>query len=198
MINYLKGSILAYKDQLITLDVNNIGFQIHVAHTVSMVVGSTIALHMYMHWNQENGPILYGFQTELEKSVFLLIISCSGIGPKIALAILASMKPLHFLKVIQSGDEKALSAVNGIGAKKAEQMIVQLRHKVAKLIEGGVAVEDDAEFEQWKNISEVLSSLNYSRTEITNALGFVRESLRADAPFDQLMRKALSFLSKRV
>jgi holliday junction DNA helicase RuvA len=198
MINFLKGTVLDYKDQIVTLDVHDVGFQVTTIENTVFSKGEQLALFIYLQWHQENGPVLFGFQTELEKTVFLLIISCSGIGPKIGLAILSAMKPSSFLKVVQLGDEKALSAVNGIGAKKAEQMIVQLRHKVAKLLESGVVVEKDVQFEQWHNISEVLTSLNYSRNEITNALQYIKESSAMQAPFDQLLRKALSFLSKRV
>ena len=197
MINFLQGSIKAYKDQIITLEVRGIGFQVFVADS-SFVVGHEVALHIYLQWHQENGPILYGFHTDLEKSIFLMIISCSGIGPKIALAILSGMKPATFLKIIQTNDEKALSSINGIGAKKAEQMIVQLRHKAAKLIESGVVVDDDAEFNDLKNISDVLTSLSYSRAEISQALQYVKEEVEPNAPFDKLMRKALSYLSKKV
>lgn len=197
MINFLQGSLAAYKDQSATIMVAGVGFQVFMLES-SFSVGQQIAVHVHLQWHQENGPVLYGFQTELEKTIFLLIISCSGIGPKIALAILSTLKPATFLKVIQTSDEKTLSSVNGIGAKKAEQMIVQLRHKVAKLIESGVVIDNDAEFNDLKNISDVLTSLSYSRAEISQALQFVKESVEPNAPFDQLMRKALSYLSKRV
>lgn len=197
MINLLKGMIVERNEQSITLNVHSIGFQVFVIDS-SYAVGQEISLHIYLQWHQENGPVLYGFQTELEKSIFLMIISCSGIGPKIALAILSGMKPATFLKVIQTSDEKALSSINGIGAKKAEQMIVQLRHKATKLIESGISSVDDTEFHDFKNISDVLTSLSYSRTEISQALQHVKESVEPNAPFDLMMRKALSYLSKRV
>jgi holliday junction DNA helicase RuvA len=197
MIQYLQGMILGYKDHVVTLGVHGVGFQVFVAEK-SLVVGQKTELHIHLQWHQEHGPMLYGFQTELEKSIFLLVISCSGIGPKIALAILSDMKPATFLKIIQTGDHKALSTVNGIGAKKAEQMIVQLRHKAAKLIESGVADINDAEFHDFNNISEVLTSLHYSRSEISQALQHIKESTEPSAPFDQLLRKALSYLSKRI
>jgi holliday junction DNA helicase RuvA len=198
MINFLKGTVLEYKDQIITLEVQGVGYAVHVPENYVITKNEIASFYIYLQWHQENGPVLFGFATELEKTVFLLIISCSGIGPKIGLAIASSMKPTSFLKAVQAGDEKALSAINGIGAKKAEQMIVHLRHKVAKLLESGIKIEHDAEFEQWKNISEVLTSLNYSRSEITNALQYVKGSAPSHGSFDLLLRKALSYLSKRV
>lgn len=198
MINFLTGTVLEYKDQIITCQVAGIGFQLQVVDTLSVTKGEQRSFYVYLQWHQENGPVLYGFQTPIEKEVFLLIISCSGIGPKIALALLSAMTPGSFLKAVHSNDERILSSVSGIGAKKAEQIIMQLRHKVAKLIERGDIDSISDECAHWRTLSETLTSLNYSRTEINNALAHIKEALPMSAPFDQLLRKALSFLSKRV
>lgn len=200
MINFIKGTVLNRNENLVTIDVQGIGFQVQIPDTSIIMKGEPVSLYIYLQWHQEQGPVLFGFSSELEKTTFQLIISCSGIGPKIALAILSAMKPTSFLKAIQTDDQKCLSAVNGIGAKKAEQIIVQLRHKVTKLLESGVVIEDDRAFEQWKNISEVLTSLHYSRSEVSNALQYVQQeagSSDAHLTFDYLLRKALAFLSKR-
>ncbi len=198
MINFLRGTVIEYKDQAVTCEVNGVGYQLYVAQNIALTKGQQYSFYVHLQWHQENGPLLYGFQTALEKTVFLLVISCSGIGPKIALALLSAMSPGSFLKAVHANDEKALSAVSGIGAKKAEQIIMQLRHKVAKLIESGGIDEIADEYTHWHTVSETLTSLNYSRTEINNTLSYLKESLPVSASFDQLLRKALSFLSKRV
>ncbi len=153
-----------------------------------------------MHWNQEQGPSLFGFLSELEKTVFLLIISCSGIGPKIALAALGELTPAQFLQAIQEGNTKALSSVSGIGAKKAEQMILNLKDKVTKLIQtqGIIGTSDETNaLAQWSNVTQVLQSLNYSKGEIEAAMRYIgKECAGRSLPFDELLRKALSFLSK--
>jgi Holliday junction DNA helicase RuvA len=151
-----------------------------------------------LHWNQEQGPSLFGFATEAEKVIFLLLIDCPGVGPKIGLAVLAHMTPATFLRAIQSGNDEALSQVNGIGAKKAEHLIVHLKHKVAKLIEAGLDAEEGGQANQWQTVIEALNALNYSRPEINRALKHLHESY-ADKTyaFDQLLRQALSFLSKK-
>lgn len=198
MIHNLVGTVKEIKDQAIVIDIGSLAFQVAVPQESVFQIACQIKLHIYMHWNQEQGPSLFGFQEELEKKVFLMIIDCSGIGPKIGLAVLACMPPQQFLEVIQSGNEKALSKVNGIGAKKAEQMIVQLKHKVAKLLESGVEISGSAQLTHWQNLTQVLESLNYSRAEISAALKHLRDSEpQINAPFDQMMRRALSFLSKK-
>lgn len=199
MITMLSGTIHDIQDQHITLDVQGVGYAVSLAKSTSYEQGQQVKLYTHMHWNQENGPTLYGFATSMERSVFLLITSCSGIGPKIGLAILSAMAPSQFLEVIQLGDEKALSAINGIGGKKAEQLIVHLKHKVAKLIDQGVSVGDSVTLENRHNISQVLKSLNYSKQEITAAMHYLNEHYPTPTlPFDQLMRHALSFLAKKM
>ena len=198
MINSLSGIIKDVKEQAITLDTGFLGFAVQVCQESAFTVGQQATLHIYMHWNAENGPSLFGFTDELEKTVFLLIIDCSGIGPKIGLAALATLGAQRFLEIVQTSDEAALSKVSGIGAKKAEQIIVQLKHKVAKLLAKGIQISGSAQLAHWQNLQQVLESLHYSRPEITAALKYVRESSDDIAqPFDQLMRKALSYLAKK-
>lgn len=197
MIQLLKGSVASKSDNTITLLANSIGFAVQVPHPDTYEIGTPITLTIYMHWNQEQGPSLYGFTSEAEKKIFELIISCSGIGPRIGLAILSAMSPGEFITAIQNGNEAALSSVNGIGSKKAEQIIVSLKHKVAKL-----ALDADFRHETGSSIrhqvAEVLKSLNYSKSEIHAAMNYLQEPGVTDgATFDALMRKALSFLAKK-
>jgi len=200
MVDYVKGQVKALKDQAIVVDLGIVGLHVQVPTSTHYQMEESVHLWLYMHWNQENGPSLFGFKTEFERQIFLLIISCNGIGPKIALSALGDLGATKFVHAVNSGDDKVLSGVSGIGPKKAEQMIVSLKHKVAKLIASGAAVDGVAsgEFEQWHNVSEVLASLNYNRTEIAAAMRHISESAQpANASFDLLVRQALSFLAKR-
>lgn len=198
MITAINGIIKVAKEQSLVIDVGSFAVQVAVPQEALFEVGKTVSLATYMHWNQEQGPSLFGFSSELEKAVFLVIIDCSGIGPKIGLAVLAHLGAERFIEIVQASDEKALSKVSGIGPKKAEQMIVQLKHKVAKLLDSGIKVTGSAQLTQWQNIQEVLESLNYSRAEIVLAMRQLRESTTdAQLPFDQLMRRALGYLAKK-
>lgn len=198
MITTINGTVKAVKEQSIVVDVGAFALQVAVPQESFFDVGKSVSLATYMHWNQEQGPSLYGFNSELEKSVFLITIDCSGVGPKIGLAVLASLGAERFIEIVQAGDEKALSKVSGIGPKKAEQMIVNLKHKVAKLLDSGVKITGSAHITQWQNIQEVLESLNYSRAEISVAMKQLRESAPdTQLPFDQLMRRALGYLAKK-
>lgn len=198
MITTINGTVKAVKEQSIVVDVGAFALQVAVPQESFFDVGKSVSLATYMHWNQEQGPSLYGFNSELEKSVFLITIDCSGVGPKIGLSVLASLGAERFIEIVQTGDEKALSKVSGIGPKKAEQMIVNLKHKVAKLLDSGIKITGSAQITHWQNIQEVLESLNYSRTEITVVMKQLRESCPdVQLPFDQLIRRALGYLAKK-
>ena len=199
MINLLRGSIAEKTDQYLVIDIGTIGFEVQVANTALFKIGDTIDLLIHLHWNQEQGPSLFGFQTEVERQVFKLIISCSGMGPKIALAILNQLGATTFLQAVQTNDEDQLSSVSGIGSKKAEQMIVHLRHKVKKLFTAGISIDETSvqTGRNWNDVMNALESLNYSRTEINRAMKHLSEQHPDQSlPFEQLIRKALTFLSK--
>lgn len=199
MFNFLTGCVKNAADKTITLEIGGIGFALTVPHTKNVTLGATTTFFTYFHWNQEAGPSLYGFSTELERTVFLLIIDCPKIGPGIGMNILSSLDASRFLEIITAQNEKALSAVNGIGAKKAEQIIVHLKHKVQKLISSGeLVIQHQENFVYWQNVSDVLSSLNYSKQEVSKALHHLTEKYQGQAyPLDQLIRSALAYLSSK-
>ena len=200
MVDYFVGIVKDAQDQEIILDVGMIGVSLQVPQSRSFEKGVQIKVYSYLHWNAENGPSLFGFALTLDRSIFKVIISCSGIGPKIALAILADLGSQSFLHAIATGDDQILSKVNGIGKKKAEQIIVQLKHKVANLIESGtVDVSEMKDVSHFHDVSLALQSLNYSRTEIGKAMEYVRKNIKSDnVTFDVLLRQALSYLSKQM
>lgn len=197
MIDYLAGIVKDVKEKSITLLVDKIGFDVHVPNPSQCILESHVALYTYLHWNQENGPSVFGFTTPQERTVFLLIIECPKIGPSIALNILSHMSAGKFLDALCAQNEKALSAINGIGAKKAEQIIVQLKHKASKLIETGkITREENLDSVAWNNLSDVLVSLNYSKPEIGKAMQHLTTKYAGqNTPLDQLIRAALAFLS---
>ena len=201
MVDYFSGVIKELKEQEVVLDVGGIGVALQVANAHRFAQEGIVKIYSHLHWNAENGPSLFGFSCPLERSVFRIIISCSGIGPKIALAILADLGAQSFLNAIVAENEQALSNVSGIGKKKAEQIIVQLKHKVASLVESGTV--DMSEMQESSHVHDVtlaLQSLNYSRQEINRAMEYVKKNIKMDnkVTFDILLRQALSYLSKQM
>lgn len=196
MIHSLTGTVIKVQDQDVILSLGPLSVCVQAPEN-TVVAGKVATLHTYMHWNSEQGPSLYGFNDELDRTAFLLVISCSGMGPKIGLALISSLGAAALLRAIHTGDEQALTKVSGVGSKKAEQLIVHLRHKVAKLLESG-AVETTGSLGQLTTVTQVLQSLNYSRAEIAMVLKQLHDQPHIDGmPFDQIMRTALSFLAKK-
>lgn len=198
MLSTITGRIISYEPGSLVVQTANIGFLLNVPATLVCTLEQTATLYVHMHWNQEQGPTLYGFQTETDKRVFLLIMSCSGIGPKIALSVLADVGAAAFVRAVQQGDADVLSSVSGIGQKKAEQMIVQLKHKIDKFIKINPLIDQHEDIMDVHNVSQVLTSLNYSRNEIHAAINWLQEQNKGvQVPFDKLIRQALSFLAKK-
>jgi len=200
MINYIKGSVKAVNEQQLSVvsEAMQIGFAINVINSSSFSQNDDVELYIHMHWSQENGPSLYGFRTVQERELFVLINSCSGIGPRMALTILEQADAEVFIRAIQAHDIKALSQIKGIGAKKAEQLVLQLKDKVDKFIISH-DVKSIGVAKHLKQVSDVLKSLNYSRAEIQQAVIYLRDQqYESDPSFDQVMRRALSFLAKKV
>ncbi len=196
MIELLHGTIKQIHEQSVTLMSGSIGFELFVANPHNFKPEQTVDLFIHLHWNQEQGPTLYAFRERNEKVIFLTTIACPGVGPKLALAILEHLGANSFVQAIAEENSKVLSSIPGIGKKKAEQLIVQLKDKIAKLIQKGFTVAS-GNLSQLQEISEVLGSLNYSRTEITTALEQLKKTDRTEVSFDALLRTALSYLSKR-
>lgn len=199
MISSLNGIIKSCKEQQVVISIGPVCFEVHVANSSYFTPNEATELFTHLQWNQEQGPALYGFQNETEKQVFQLLISCPGLGPKIGLAVIDQLGAATFLQIIQTGNENALSKVTGIGIKKAEQIIVQLRHKVKKLLDSGIELDNSEAqtSQQWSNVINALESLGYSREEINKVMKHLSEERNIQSlTFEQLMRKALAFLSK--
>ncbi|MBT6529012.1 Holliday junction branch migration protein RuvA [bacterium] len=199
MISYLEGTVSHSEHDNITVLVNGVGYRVGIAQPHGYGTQQPIKIFIHTHWHQDNGPALFGFKLLEEKKLFESLISCSGIGPKMALGVLSEFAPAACIELVQAGDVKALSRVSGIGAKKAEHIIVQLRPKVAKLLDSGLAFAGDANLKNIRQLGQVLTSLNYSRQEILGATQYVQEEFReTQATFDILMRKALAYLAHKI
>jgi Holliday junction DNA helicase RuvA len=199
MIGILSGKVAAVHKQSVVIMAGAIGFEVATAHPSDSIVGQEITVHTHLQWSAEQGPSLFGFRSAAEKAVFLAVISCNGIGPKIGLAVLADLGVALFLEALHTGNDKILSKVSGIGTKKAEQMIVQLKHKVDQLHEQGAQLASNSMGAQWHTVAQTLESLNYSRAEIAQAMNYVKAQVGSQtSSFDVIMRQALGYLSKQV
>ncbi len=196
MITSVQGSVIAINDRTITLSVGPLGVDITLPHTGTLSIGSSITLQTYLHWHQEQGFSLFGFFTSLERTLFLTIIDCSGIGPKLALALLEQLTPESLVNGVQADDKQLLATVPGIGIKKAEHLLVQLRHKLPKILEKHPLDPASKTHDHWHTVAQVLDSLQYGKNEINSAIFHAKTNIPSSHSFDLALRKALQFLSK--
>ena len=139
MIEFIKGGIIALSPARMILENNGIGYEIHISLTTFDAFRDQPSCLVYIHEViREDAHLLYGFATQDERELFLLLTSVSGVGPNTARTILSSVPPVELIQIIAAGDEKSLTMIKGIGAKTAQRILVDLKNKV-KSVEGKIA-----------------------------------------------------------
>ena len=133
MIASVRGTVLARHPGDVVIEAAGVGYRLSVSsETLSAVPRAgeqtTLLAHLVL---RDDGMHLYGFSTEAERELFLMLIGVQGVGPKVALAVLSGGAPRELLNAIGSGDTARFQAVPGIGKRTAERIIVELREKVA-------------------------------------------------------------------
>ncbi|HEX4962277.1 MAG TPA: Holliday junction branch migration protein RuvA [Thermoanaerobaculia bacterium] len=199
MIGYLQGSLLKATPEKLLLDVQGVGYEVHVPlstwYEIEKRRDETLRLfiHTYM---REDGIALFGFWTEREKLLFERLIAVSGIGPRLARVILSGMAPDDLLGAIASGDLGRLGTIPGVGKKTAERMVLELKDKMrelaAELPETTAAVAPAAADQ---DVVSALVNLGYKSSLAERAVGEVRRE-RPEAAFHELLRASLNRLSR--
>ena len=133
MFSYINGEITEKECDKVVVDVGGVGFELFCSDvTLSQcVVGECRRLYVYLQV-KEDGMCLYGFSTLQEKAMFMRLISVSGVGCKMAAAVLSGMDAGALAQAIFNGDAKQLTKIKGLGKKTAERIILELREKVAE------------------------------------------------------------------
>lgn len=133
MIAYLKGKLVHKEPALVIIDVNGIGYQVMISLNTFSEIKDREDIKLFTHLAiREDAHILFGFANEIEKGMFLHLISVNGVGPSTAMMVLSSMSPNDLKNAILREDTASLQAVKGIGGKTAQRLILELRDKVKK------------------------------------------------------------------
>ncbi len=194
MIGYLRGSVLFRDDDYIVIDAGGIGFELSVTDQALESlpeVGETAQLFTHLIV-RDDGFYLFGFASREERSMFELLMTVSGVGPKNALTILSQLGEDGFVQALAAGNELPFTKVKGVGKKTAERIVVDLKDKVAKVFKGTTIVSKGVPVRLSGNLLEVesaLTSLGFKKTEILSALQGLRD--RKDDPVEDLIREAL-------
>jgi len=196
MIGSLNGLIISKKPSGVLIEVNGIGYEVHVPLSTSFKLPSidqTVQLltHLIVREDQHT---LYGFITEDERKLFRALIKISGVGPKLALTILSGINIEGFIRSVQMQDVDTLVHLPGIGKKTAERLLVEMKDKVGQM--GDIAQNDTIESKDLRIIQEAhnaLTSLGYKSVEARKILdGIDSNGLTVEA----LLKQALQSLNK--
>lgn len=198
MIGYLQGQILRASPERLLVDVQGVGYEVHIPLSTYYEVekrgaGSGERVALFIHTQvREDEIALFGFWTEREKALFEKLIGVGGIGPRLARVILSGMPPDDLLAALSSGDLGRLSTIPGVGKKTAERMVLELRDKMRELaaeLPAAAAVPAD------HDVVSALVNLGYKSTLAERAVAEVRRD-RPDASFHDLLRASLNRLSR--
>ena len=135
MIAFLRGRILDKQPNRIVVDVNGVGYDVSVPLSTFYglgEVGGEIALRIHTHV-REDALLLYGFATRLEQDLFERLIGVSGIGPKVALAVLSGIEPPELIRAIERSDLARLTAIPGVGKKTSERIVLELKDRLPRV-----------------------------------------------------------------
>ena len=143
MIGYIKGQITEIGDTYVILENNGIGYYISVTSSTLTKATQSSSLQLYTYLNvREDGLFLYGFSTKEEKTMFLKLITISGVGPKAALSILSGIDLNKLMVAILNQDIKTISKIKGIGKKTAERIVLELKENLNSFAEELLEKED--------------------------------------------------------
>lgn len=173
MIRFLSGVVLSRDGQSIVIDVGGVGYGVSVSEHVSAAasVGEEMKVHVYTHVREQE-ITLYGFIGTIDRAMFLLLISVSGIGPKAALAILSQAEASAIASAIVHKDTSIFISISGVGKKTAEKVVVELQGRV----DAFASADAEAAMLDIQAI-DALKSMGYSIGEARDALSHVDKSI---------------------
>ena len=209
MIAWLRGRVLHVEGNDIVINVGNIGYDVHIGENrllrlslkkdqeLELVIGTVV---------REDEIKLFGFDTFVERQLFHLLLSVSGIGPKAAISIVDSLEPKQIVQAIQIGDFQPFLRINGIGKKTAQRLVLDLQGKLSSVLTPpleenpppGTAVDRPEEhpvsdYILLKDATSALSNLGFTEREAEKA---IRPYLHSGLNLDEIIRKSLADLKQ--
>lgn len=199
MIAYLRGTIFEKHPNRLIVDVGGVGYDVAVPVSTFLGAGepgAEIALRVHTHV-REDALALFGFATALELAVFERLIGVSGIGPKLALAVLSGLDARELVAAIQRGDLARLTGIPGVGKKTAERIVVDLRDRLPKAVAAaaGQAPPLTASDRMRDDLGSALGNLGYHRQAIDGVLDRLLAET-TEPRFEDVLRAALRELAR--
>ena len=198
MIAHLRGRIFEKHPNRLVLDINGVGYDVFVPLSTFYGLGepgTETALRIHTHV-REDALLLYGFATLLEQELFERLIGVSGIGPKVALAVLSGIEPLELIRAIERGDLARLTAIPGVGKKTSERIVLELKDRLPRAqlaaVHGGAVAQPPALRD---DVLSALMNLGYHRPLAEKAVESAIKTLPG-GDFERTLKQALRELSR--
>ena len=198
MISQINGKLISLNEGFVIIELGGLGLKVNMSTSSirNFKLNEIISLVTHMHV-REDALDLFGFINESSKKLFLMLISISGIGPKLGMTILSGIEPEKLKTCIISGDVKTLTSISGVGAKTAKRIIIELKDKFSNVDDENLGFNDEKDSEISNNILNALISLGYSEIESKKVI----EKLRLLSPdqndkrIETLIKEALDLLN---
>lgn len=199
MIGQLRGQLLYKKPNLVLVDVQGVGYEVHIPLTSFYELpaeGSEVVLKIHTHV-REDAFTLFGFKSQREKEMFLKLVSIGGIGPKLAISILSGAKVEELAQAISDGNLARLTAIPGVGRKTAERVILELKSQVTPFLVSGQesAPQTGRPDGLQEDVLSALVNLGYPRPGAEKALAAVLRAGDCERTFEDLLRHTLRRLA---
>lgn len=199
MIEFISGKFAEINPAYVLIDVNGLGYLVQISLTTYSDINGQDSGRLITHYSVsvdvrsgESKHQLYGFSTQLERQIFRLLISISGISASIAHMVLSAFKPEEFQAIVINGDVRTLTTVKGVGPKVAQKIVAELREKIAKS-EQLEEISQPAGNTMRQEALSALVALGFDRGKAVKVLNSI---VKDDAPatVEELIKKALKQL----
>ena len=196
MIDQISGKIISINDNYVVLEVGGLGIKVNIsANFASKLVNEDlITLVTYLNV-REDALDLYGFKNDSERNLFLMLISISGIGPKLAVSILSGVELEELKSNILSGDIKSLTTIPGVGAKTAKRIIIELKDKLSKTTTTELGFEENFGSKISKDVLSALVGLGYSESIAIEVIKKI-DLAKSDKSIESIIKEALKILNE--
>lgn len=196
MLSYLQGTLQESSPQHAIVEAMGLGIYLHIPASFYFQLpppGNPVTIYTFLQIRDDR-LVLYGFRSNDEREFFKMLLSVSGIGPRIALAVLGHLSLAEAADAIAQEDKPTLTSIPGIGPKIARRLIYELKEKLAGWQSGAVSANEGIAADQWQDVQQALLALGYSSPEINRA----KKNLHIEEPLnvDELFKKVLLFLAK--
>lgn len=200
MIAHLSGSLFRKTTQSVIIEAGGIGYEVYVPLSTFYALpekDEKVSLYIHTHV-REDALLLFGFGSKLEKDIFVMLTSVSGIGPKLSINILSGIGPQDLLEAIGRGDTARLQAIPGVGKKTAERIALELKERALRVLESDeISPVSFPEAEDKQLINDAISALvnlGYQAKSAKTAIEKARSEIK-ELTLESLIREALKILA---